>query len=70
MKRGLRCWKLIDPLPLNTVIFAFIFGFLHGAFQEGGGLKNFLVADHITFEIGLPISYFLMLHLQAIEFSK
>ena len=30
-----------------------------------GALKIYLVAGHIPFEIALPISYFLMLHMQA-----
>ena len=31
-----------------------------GAYSKGG-LKFFLVVDHFTFEIGLLVSYFLMM---------
>jgi len=41
-------------------------GSLEGrAYSRGGASIFFLLVEHISFEIGLPISYFLMLQIQA-----
>ena len=59
----------VNPRMAPLVAYLF-FGFLHGGLVDrraySGGLKCFLVGDHIPFEIVLPIAYFLMLQKQAI----
>ena len=53
----------VDPRlsPLGTCVF----GFLHGGLVDES-LINFMVVGHIPLELILPLSYVLILHIQAI----